>query len=385
MVPNAAPDTTTYSVTVPGIASDSAFVDFYVRASDSNNLSSTNPQNTATSRFSYFVLNRPLTIQDVRYSPFGSGYSSYNGYTVKISGVVISDTSDIPGNHASNPARVYIQNGATPWAGILLGTGGPNAAQVGKLKRGDNVTVEGIVELGGLGNRIDTLDLITVNSSNNPLPAPHPMKTADVGTALIGLLTAEPYDGSLVTYNTIVVDSADADGTSNFGESYVTDANGGTHTRVIWSDGNTSFNAGASAVKVVKGDKFTSITGVLGYTHSYYKLCPRKNDDIVGYVPNTNAVKPGLNEIPTTYRLEQNYPNPFNPSTTISYALPKAGVVKVVIYNILGQEVKTLVNQFQSAGAHEVSFDASRLNSGIYLYSLTSGSFKQVKKMMLLK
>jgi hypothetical protein len=382
MLPNVAPDTTTYSATIQGIATDSSFVDYYVKAFDSNNLSSTNPQNTANSRFSFFVLKRDLRIQDVRYSPFGSGYSSYNGYKVKITGVVVSDTSDIPGNHGSNPSRVYIQNGNTPWSGILLGTGGPLAANVGKLKRGDNVTVEGIVALGGLGNRIDTLDLITVNSSNNALPAPVVLKTSDVGTYTMGNLSAEPWDGMLVTYNNVTIDSANADGTSNFGESFGKDANGGTHTRLIWSDGNTFLNAGAAAVKVNKGDKFTSITGVLGYTHANYKLCARKDADILGYVSD---VKTDARAIPATFKLEQNYPNPFNPSTTIAYALPKAGFVKVTIFNVLGQEVKTLVNQVQSAGSHEVSFDASSLNSGVYLYSLQVENYKQVKKMMLLK
>lgn len=87
----------------------------------------------------------------------------------------------------------------------------------------------------------------------------------------------------------------------------------------------------------------------------------------------------------TDYSISQNYPNPFNPSTTISYALPKEEMVTIRVYDILGQVVKTLVNQSQSAGTHTVSFKANELTSGIYFYSIQAGNFNQVKKMMLLK
>ena len=96
-------------------------------------------------------------------------------------------------------------------------------------------------------------------------------------------------------------------------------------------------------------------------------------------------VKNEKNTTPTAYVLNQNYPNPFNPSTIISYAIPKQGNVELKIYNILGQEVSTLVNQMQTAGSHEVTFNANLLSSGVYFYTLKSGDFMQVKKMILLK
>jgi hypothetical protein len=88
---------------------------------------------------------------------------------------------------------------------------------------------------------------------------------------------------------------------------------------------------------------------------------------------------------PKTFELSRNYPNPFNPSTTIRYSLPKAGNVKLTVYNILGQEVVTLVNEFKEAGVHTVNFNASELNSGLYIYKLHAGSFNQTRKMMLIK
>ncbi len=102
-------------------------------------------------------------------------------------------------------------------------------------------------------------------------------------------------------------------------------------------------------------------------------------------VSSFTAVKKDNNNIPNKFNLSQNYPNPFNPSTVINYSIPKSQMVSLKIYNILGQEVATLVNQEQVAGNYKVTFDASRLSSGVYFYSIKTGNFSAVKKMMLLK
>ena len=85
------------------------------------------------------------------------------------------------------------------------------------------------------------------------------------------------------------------------------------------------------------------------------------------------------------FTLDQNYPNPFNPSTTISYAIPQPAQVTLKVYNIVGQEVATLVNGYQTSGRYDVTFNASRMASGVYFYRLQTGSFSNIKKMVLLK
>ena len=85
------------------------------------------------------------------------------------------------------------------------------------------------------------------------------------------------------------------------------------------------------------------------------------------------------------FKLFQNYPNPFNPVTTISYQLSAASPVELIVYNALGQKVRTLVNRREDSGTHSVTFDASGLSSGIYYYKLSAGSYVQVHKMILLK
>ncbi len=90
-------------------------------------------------------------------------------------------------------------------------------------------------------------------------------------------------------------------------------------------------------------------------------------------------------EVPAGFVLEQNYPNPFNPTTTIIYQLPVVSNVTLIVYDLLGRPVATLVNEHQTAGRHSVKFDAGELPSGVYFYRLQAGSFVRTKKMILLQ
>ena len=99
----------------------------------------------------------------------------------------------------------------------------------------------------------------------------------------------------------------------------------------------------------------------------------------------TNVEDEGSLLLPDSYNLAQNYPNPFNPVTTIKYSIPESGNVLLKVYDILGNEVATLINEERDRGIHSVDFDASRLSSGVYLYKLQAGSFVETKKMILLK
>jgi len=90
-------------------------------------------------------------------------------------------------------------------------------------------------------------------------------------------------------------------------------------------------------------------------------------------------------DAPAEYALEQNYPNPFNPSTNINFSIAEASVVKVAVFNLLGQQVSLLLDEFKEAGLHTVTFDAGQLPSGAYFYSIETPLFKQTKKMLLAK
>lgn len=106
--------------------------------------------------------------------------------------------------------------------------------------------------------------------------------------------------------------------------------------------------------------------------------------DVVQLVKKTVLSAENQN-IPEGYALEQNYPNPFNPSTTINFKIAHASDVKLVVYNILGQKVATLLNSYLTAGTHAFQFNANNLSTGVYFYSIEAGDFRSHKKMILLK
>jgi glucuronoarabinoxylan endo-1,4-beta-xylanase len=101
-----------------------------------------------------------------------------------------------------------------------------------------------------------------------------------------------------------------------------------------------------------------------------------------------NPVLTGIKDIsqrPFIFSLSQNYPNPFNPSTVITYQLPTSSQVTLMVYDLLGRGIATLINEYQSAGSHSATFKAGNLPSGLYLCRLQSGTFTQTRKLLLLK
>lgn len=121
-----------------------------------------------------------------------------------------------------------------------------------------------------------------------------------------------------------------------------------------------------------------------------FDLAGRTQDNII-YFDNIyfSTTVSDVNEFqdvfPSDYALKQNYPNPFNPSTNIRFNLPEANRVILKVYDMLGQDVGTLVNEFMNAGAYEIAFDAQDLPTGMYFYSISAGNFNSVKKMILIK
>ncbi|RKX28901.1 MAG: hypothetical protein DRP47_03105 [Candidatus Zixiibacteriota bacterium] len=97
------------------------------------------------------------------------------------------------------------------------------------------------------------------------------------------------------------------------------------------------------------------------------------------------SAAPNTPDLPTKFGLSQNYPNPYNPSTVISYDVPKASHVTLSVFNVLGQEVTTLVDEEKEAGTYEIVFDGSDIASGIYFYRIAADNFSETKKMVLVK
>ncbi len=139
------------------------------------------------------------------------------------------------------------------------------------------------------------------------------------------------------------------------------------------------FVAGKGTTTEIQNYNFTDQNLVSG--NYAYRL---KQIDFDGTVNYSNAIEVDLNGM-KSFSLEQNYPNPFNPSTVISYQLPVIGNVSLRVYDILGSEVATLVNEEQQPGYYEVTFNGSNLAGGMYIYRLSAGSYVSVKKMLMIK
>ena len=114
---------------------------------------------------------------------------------------------------------------------------------------------------------------------------------------------------------------------------------------------------------------------------SYYRL---KQLDFDGTFEYSNVIEIEFGMI-TAFTLEQNYPNPFNPSTKINWQSPFSSWQSLKVYDVLGNEVATLVDEYKPAGSYEVEFDATGLSSGMYFYKLEAGKFSSIKKMILLR
>jgi|GEM_PF-3118361 len=152
-----------------------------------------------------------------------------------------------------------------------------------------------------------------------------------------------------------------------------------------WSNATLNFPNTVVEAKEVNGMEQSK--GSVNFTEKSISF------DLKPYEPKTFSIQfknalTGVKDSKTLlplYNLEQNYPNPFNPSTVINYSLPIKGLVSLKVYDILGKNIGTLVNETQNAGKHSVQFNAQKLSSGVYFYTLKSGDFCYTRKMLLVK
>lgn len=162
----------------------------------------------------------------------------------------------------------------------------------------------------------------------------------------------------------------------------------------------TELNNKGFSIQKLSGDSWISIGFVSGVgttnektMYSYTDVTPSVGEnsyrlvqiDFDGSTNYSSVIKVTSSNNPIEFALSQNFPNPFNPSTTIEYSMPGEGLVELKVFSVLGEEVATLVNEVKQAGVHKASFDASQLPSGMYIYSIKSGSFSATRKMILAK
>jgi hypothetical protein len=397
-----------YSAKMPP-ASLNTFVEYYIKATDTASAVKLLPSDTAVSKLFYIVkASDSMSIQEVQYCPNRGGRSGFEGAYVRgIEGIVTSDTSDIrafsytsAGGTQTSPRRVIIQNGTGALSGIWL-FGNPTDI----LHRGDKVRVRGTVEENFSVTRISvsTPSDITVLSTGNPIPSPQNLTTAQLANnKLDGDTTVEKWESVYVRFNIPVWISCVNAGSGisctshetlvdtafrrNYGEILVKD-NSNIESRIELQDGGHTFTNNWDGVTTGKtlltqNDSIYFVQGIFFYSFGNYKIVPRKNTDFGTVVPvgisnNTNVIE--------NYALYQNYPNPFNPVTIIKFSIPENSKVKLTVFDVLGREVNTLVNQNMMQGTYTVNFDGTNLSSGVYFYKLATDNFTDTKRMLLIK
>jgi hypothetical protein len=174
------------------------------------------------------------------------------------------------------------------------------------------------------------------------------------------------------THNNVTINWTTSTETNNLGFDIERKAENNIYVKVAFIQGK-----GTTTIK----QTYSFTDNNLASGNYTYRIKQIDFNGSVHYLKEMNVIV-GL---PTSYSLEQNYPNPFNPNTTIKYQLPKAGFVTLKLFDIIGREVATLINENKVAGRFSVEFNASKLPSGVYIYELKSPGFTSSKKMMLTK
>lgn len=372
-----------FSGQIPATASGN-LVSYYIVATDNKGQETMLPADIDVQNFTYKVTDGTLAIADVQYSPWEIADSPFEGVNVELTGVATTDTA------ANNKYGAYsIQDAAGAWNGIFVD--GINA----NLNIGDNVTVFGTVtdynpewSFKWDNNTVILVDSFKINSSGNS------MEAASVATGMLATdsSSAEAYEGVLVKIQNATLTSLNSYDCSFDDGSGVCLVDGDfmvsgdqNQNDVFYINKNEGYLM-AFGDTVRLGEKVDMLQGVFTYSFGSYKMEVRNSDDF----GHTVGINEDYKATPHTYRLAQNFPNPFNPETRIYFEIPGTQNVKIFIYNVLGQKVRSLVNDSFQAGNHIVNWDGRndsglRMPSGVYFYRIKAGNFVATKKMMMLK
>lgn len=181
----------------------------------------------------------------------------------------------------------------------------------------------------------------------------------------------------------------------SFTPSNITNASVGDTIRWVWSNGGhtttcdgqqgTSRPTGAAPWNAPLNSGSPVFTYVITVAGTYNYICEPHFPDMSGVIIVSPSSITQLTELVNDFNLSQNYPNPFNPSTKINFSIPNSSVVVLKIYDGMGKEVETLVNEKLNSGVYNVDWNASGFTSGIYYYKIQTADFIQTKKMLLIK
>ena len=376
---------TDYAGVIPGQPTN-AFVEYFIKATDERNQTTFDPADTSLFFYGYKVIGGAMKIADIQFSPWKLANSPFEGAPVEVTGIVTADT--VMNNHYGAYA---IQDGEGMWNGIFLF--GAKAS----LLRGDQVKVYGTVtdyneawHFKWDNNTVILVDSVKVLAQGQPEPSPSAVSSGNLSNPDGAL--AEGMEGVLVRLNKVTISSINK---------YDVTVDDGSGPCLIDGDGLVANDRNANSTFYINstdgylvafgdtlhvGDVLGYVQGVFTYSFGTYKIEIRDAGDF-GTVTGVNEAPPTY---PLSYNLEQNFPNPFNPETRIYFSVPKTSHVKIVIYNSLGQMVRTLTDRQFEPGRHVLNWDGRNdrgelVPSGIYFYRMKAGEYIALKKMLLVK
>jgi len=368
-------DDSTFTGIIPVVDGDEVY--YYIEATDGGEgqadpKTSTYPYDYENEQMGFHVTD-DLTIGMVQFTPFLNGNTLYEGCDVTLTGIVTADTAQYNSDYSS----YAFQDGTGQWNGLVFDT-----EEMVDISRGDEVQVSGTItdfdpdwtfKFGGNTRLIDSE--VTVISTGNDVPAPTIASCRDLGQEGEEV---ESYEGVLVQINNVTIASV------NQYDWSITDATGNV---TLIDDDMANMAAGNFMSDLEEGQELASVSGIFNFSFGTYKLQIRDLADL----GETVGINPDVNVNPYDYALLNNFPNPFNPETQIRFTMGGENNVKLVIYDIMGRQVKTLIDgEYYQPGFHVVNWNGTdnvgqKVSSGMYIYRIKAGDFIEDKKMLLVK
>ena len=323
-----------------------------------------------------FHVTDELTIKTIQETPWPSGNTLYEGCTVTLTGVVTADTAQYESSYSS----YALQDDEGQWNGIIFDLS-VDASEPIIMTRGDEVTVTGLVtdndpdwtfKFGGNTRLINAL--VEVGSSQGE-PAPSVVSCEDIHQTADEV---ESYEGVLVKLNNVTISAV------NDFDWAITDETG---FEALIDDDMANMEADNMMSMLSEGDVLDQVMGIFNYSFGTYKVQIRDESDL----GTTMGFEDDINTNPYEYALHENFPNPFNPETQIRFSIGGEESVKLIIYDMMGRQVQTLIDGDSfSSGYHVVNWNGldskgQKVPSGVYIYRIKAGTFIADKKMLLVK
>ena len=368
-------DDSTFTGVIPVSNGDN--VSYYITATDdgadqSEPKSSMFPNDIAFDQFGFNVTDE-LTIDLVQSTQWPSGNTLYEGCEVTLTGIVTADTSQ----YSSGYSSYAFQDGTGQWSGLVFDT-----EELVELTRGYEVTVSGLItdydpEWGFKFNgntRLINSD-VSVLSSGNDVPTPTIASCGDLSQMAEEV---ESYEGVLVKIDNVTISSVGQHDWS------ITDASG---AETLIDDDMANMAADNFMSELTEGQELDHVMGIFNFSFGTYKLQIRDLADLGGTV----GIDDNVQVNPYEFALHDNFPNPFNPETQIRFSMGGQENVKLVIYDIMGRQVRALINgESYRPGFHVVNWDGldnagQQVSTGMYIYRIKAGDFIEDKKMLLVK